>query len=213
MIIHKELQQRSEQWKKLRAAKISWTKLATVMAWPAAQKTLQYELLAELISPIEEIYTTEAMQRWIDLEPIWLAKTASAIWKTISEVGLIEKNDFEILSPDAVVYNEDWVITEAIELKCLAAKKQVRYMLMKNFHEVYQYEKQYFWQVVHYFNVIDTLEVVHFSLFNPEIWDKDKQLHIITVTRAELEIDIKKAEEKLTTFKQQFNNLKKELLW
>jgi len=208
MKIHKELKQRSEAWLKLRASKISWTKLATVMAWPAAQKTLQYELLAETISPIEEIYTTEAMQRGIDLEPTGLYKTWLAIGKELTEVWLIEKDDFTILSPDSVVFEEDGTIKEAVELKCLAAKKQVRYMLMESFADVYKYEKQYYWQVVHYFLVIDTLEKVTFSLYNPDIWDKDKQLHLITVTRQELQSDIDKAEKQLTSFKQDFNKLK-----
>jgi len=79
---------------------------------------------------------------------------------------------------------------------------------MESFADVYKYEKQYYWQVVHYFLVIDTLEKVTFSLYNPDIWDKDKQLHLITVTRQELQSDIDKAEKQLTSFKQDFNKLK-----
>jgi len=85
-------------------------------------------------------------------------------------------------------------------------------MLMDSFKDVYSYEKQYYWQVVHYFLVIDTLEKVTFSLYNPDIWDKDKQLHIITVTRQDLQQEIDKAEKKLADFKTKWNTLKDNLL-
>jgi len=88
----------------------------------------------------------------------------------------------------------------------------LKYMTCDSFLDVYKIDKLYFWQVINYFLVIDTLESLTFYLYNPDIYDKNMQTYSIPITRAELQTDIDKAEEKLKGFKENWDNLKLKLL-
>lgn len=75
---------------------------------------------------------------------------------------------------------------------------------------------EYYWQIVHYFIVIDTLESVDFLVCNPDIEDDFFRLKVKTITREELAEDIEKAKEELVSFRdlwmeimQKFISLKK----
>lgn len=209
--IIEDLNQWSSEWLEARAWKISWTKLWIVMAWPKAQETLMYELIAETIAPLEETFSTPAMQRWNDLEPYAAIKFEEITWMDCKEVWLVKRNNYHILSPDRIIYNDEWFITKALEIKCLSAKKMLKYMTCDNFHDVYKIEKLYFYQVVNYFLVIDTLEELSFMIRNPDIYDKNMQTCIIKVTRDELKDDIEKAEKKLESFRKWWEELEEKL--
>lgn len=60
---------------------------------------------------------------------------------------------------------------------------------------------EYFWQVVHYFVIIDELEELDFIVYNPEVYDPKLRMVTITVTRAELEEDITKAQDEIRKFR------------
>jgi len=212
MKIINDLVQWEKAWLEARAWKISWTKLWIVMAWPKAQDSLIYELIAETISPLEETYQTPAMERGNYLEQFWVEEYEKQTWDKVSFAGLVVKNEYHICSPDWLVYNKDNLITKALEVKCLSAKKMLKYMTCDSFLDVYKIDKLYFWQVINYFLVIDTLESLTFYLYNPDIYDKNMQTYSIPITRAELQTDIDKAEEKLKGFKENWDNLKLKLL-
>ena len=207
-----DLIQGSDTWLQARAWKISWTKLWGVMAWPKAQETLMFELIAEKVAPLEENYTTPAMQRWNDLEPEAADRFEEITWLKCEEVGIIKKNNYHILSPDRIIYNEEGIITKALEIKCLAAKKMLKYMTCETFHDVYKIEKLYFYQVVNYFLVIDTLEELSFMIYHPWMYDENMQQFIIKVTREDLQKDIEKAEEKISAFRATWEELEDRLL-
>lgn len=60
---------------------------------------------------------------------------------------------------------------------------------------------EYFWQVVHYFVIIDELEELDFIVYNPEIYDPSLRMVTITVTRAQLAEDIAKAQTEIRKFR------------
>ena len=70
---------------------------------------------------------------------------------------------------------------------------------------------EYIKQVIHYFIVMDDLEKLDFVIFHPGVTGDVPMLHIIKVTRAELEDDIIKHKEKLQSFKRQWDILKTQL--
>jgi len=84
-------------------------------------------------------------------------------------------------------------------------------MVIDSFKDVYAIEKTYYWQVVNYFMTMDTLEELTFFLYNPDIYDIDKQHYSIVVTRDELQEDIDKAFERLAEFEVKLNKLKLKL--
>lgn len=59
---------------------------------------------------------------------------------------------------------------------------------------------EYFWQVIHYFIVIDELESLDFIISNPDMHDAFFRNKVITVTRIELEKDIERAKVDLADF-------------
>ena len=75
-------------------------------------------------------------------------------------------------------------------------------MVVDSFMDVKKIEKTYYWQVVNYFMTIDTLKELSFFLYNPDIYDIEKQSYTITVTRDELQEDIDKAFVRLAEFEQ-----------
>jgi len=211
MEILETLEQWTDEWLKMRAGKISGTKLWNIMGWPAAQETQMFELLAEEVAPLEETFKNAAMQRGNDLEPDAIKRFEDDTWADIFQPGLISKNEYHILSPDGVEY-DDWVIKKALEVKCLAAKKQLKYMTVESFKDVYKIDKSYYWQVVNYFLVIDTLEELSFMLYNPDMYDDHRQSFVIKVTREELAKDIEKAKERIHSFKIEWDRNKELLL-
>ena len=74
-------------------------------------------------------------------------------------------------------------------------------------NDLYKIDKGYFWQVVNYFLTLKDLESLDFVLYNPDFYDKDMQMYIITLTREDLRLDIMKAEEDLKQFRKEWKTL------
>ena len=202
MIIYKDILQGSEEWLKLRWWVITWTKLKWVLAWPQAQLTQVYELIAEEFAELEPTFTSPAMQRWNDLEPIARAKYEEITKQKVEEVWFIKsevyQDDFGSwlwLSPDWIIYKDDKII-KAIEIKCPWAKNHCKYIIEK------QTPKEYLEQILNYFLVIDDLQELDFITYNPDFYIKDLQLVIITITRKDLEKDLEKAKDKILKFRE-----------
>lgn len=85
-------------------------------------------------------------------------------------------------------------------------KSYVRYVLAGGIPE------EYFWQVVQYFIVIDSLQYLDFVIFNAQIKDKEFRVRKMRVSREMLEDDIEKAKTQLEKFKTNLDAKKKELL-
>lgn len=218
MKIHKDLIQQTPEWFELKKWKISGTSLKWAIGWPKAQLTQMYELLAELYIEEEDLRPFEILERGNMLE--WVAKLffEEITWKKIEEVWFIEKDDQHGLSPDwiiatnevAVDITDEWPITEiiyweALEIKCPRWKNYVKYYIENKIPEEY---KQ---QVINYFIVMEDLEKLYFMIYSNDTINGLPPYKIIEVTREELEQDLKKAEERILSFKEQFNILKWQL--
>ncbi len=109
------------------------------------------------------------------------------------------------MSPDWIIKTWD-VYWQALEIKCPRWKNYVKYYLENKIPDEYKN------QVVNYFLVMEDLECLHFMIFNPDTINRLKHYKIIEVTRADLEVPIRKAEEKLADFKKNRNTLKDNLI-
>lgn len=206
MEIFKNIEQGSEEWLKARAWVITWTKLKNICWSSKTQETAMYELIAEEFAPLEENFSSQAMQRWKELESIAKAKYIDKTWEKVEEIWFIKKNDYVWLSPDGVIFDENEKIKKAIEIKCPWAKNFTKCILENKIPEEYKY------QVIMYFLVISELEELDFVLYNPDFYIKEKRFFIINVKRSELEAEIYKAEVKIEIFRQKWLEKIKKLL-
>lgn len=206
MEIFKNIEQGTEEWLKARAWVITWTKLKNICWSSKTQETAMYELIAEEFAPLEENFSSQAMQRWKELESIAKAKYIDKTWEKVEEIWFIKKNDYVWLSPDWVIFSEDWKIRKAIEIKCPLAKSFTKCILEKKIPEEYKY------QVIMYFLVISDLEELDFILYNPDFYIKEKRLFVINIKRSELEKEIYKAESQIEIFRKKWLEKIKTLL-
>ena len=219
MQIYKDLIQWEPEWLAIRKWVITWTKLEWVLGWPKAQLTEMYSLLAEKYLVEEDLRPFEIIERWHELEPIAKAKYEAMFLngRKIVEVGFVLKNEWLGLSPDWLIKTwyhpltklpngkystiTDDIYWKAIEIKCPRGKNYIKYMLENKIPDEYK------WQVVNYFVVIDDLQELDFVIYNPDVCEGLKDLHVITVKREELQKDIEKAQERLTEFKKDWDNM------
>lgn len=71
---------------------------------------------------------------------------------------------------------------------------------------------EYFYQVVMYFVVIDTLDTLDFIIHNPEPYDANVRTKIIRVTREELATDIQRAEIAIFEFQAEWTTILKKFI-
>lgn len=191
MKIFDNIAQGSDEWFKLRAWVITGTRLKQVMSSRKdTRQGLIYELIGEKIVPPRETYVSGIMERWHIVEQA----LKDSYHEPIESVWFIKKNDWLGISPDGIQRDENSDIKRAFEIKAPEIKNSIKYWLDGNIPD------EYYWQVIHYFIVIDTLESLDFLIVNPDIPDEFFRIKKITVTREELADDIAKAENALAEF-------------
>jgi len=124
-MIEVNVKQGSQEWLKLRLGKITGTK--TKKIFKSDNLTLIDELIAEIDSQeIEETFTTKAMQRGKDLEPIVRSIYQEVKGIKIDEIGfcLSEDSDFLAISTDGYTPCRKG----GIEIKCPNTETHVRYI-------------------------------------------------------------------------------------
>jgi len=183
------------EWYEVRKGTITGTKLDWVLAWPKAQLTAIYELIADeffLDTPTPE---TEAMRRGKELEAIARAKYEIATGQKVREVWFLKSDDFEDINGKYVWLSPDWLIGEskAIEIKCIGGKNFVKFKIENKIPD------EYLEQVQMYFIVIGTLEELDFVIFNPDCLFEDKQLFVINTKRADH--DLQPLRDKIVAFR------------
>jgi putative phage-type endonuclease len=197
MIIH-NLEQRSQEWLNMKLGKITGTRLKGVCG--SNNLPLLDELIAERMVGIAEFnYVNEAMQRGIDLEPIAMKAYEDATFNTVLEIGYIESEEFENvgLSPDGLIKYNSKLYTGAVEIKCPSSKKHIEYIRTNRVPAEYKH------QVLMYFINVPTLEWLDFVSYDDRVIQKP--LHIVRVTREELDSDIQDAKDQLTKFIDKLN--------
>ena len=210
--IFTELKQGTPEWLKERAGVITWTWLKNVIVSRlkngSVSATSKWKLFTYICWLIwwEFSYDENApevktylLQMWHEMEELAKIKYENKFWVKVSEVGFIKRNDWLWLSPDWIVFEEDWkTIKKAVEIKSPLWDNS------KNFFK-YVFENkipdEYLWQAVHYFVVIDTLEELDFCVFNPNLIIENKQLWVITIKREDVQKYIDQAEVELLFFR------------
>lgn len=153
------VEQGSEEWHKIRYAKISGTRANGLFV---NSDTLLIELLSEICEEfdLQENYQSFDMQRGTELEPEARLALSSYLGVYIKEVGWLqcEENEYLGISPDGITECE----TISAEIKCPNAKKHLSTIRANeipsdNIH-----------QCLHYFTVNPKLEKHYFCSYRPE---------------------------------------------
>ena len=202
MKVYKEFDQQSGEWFRMKLGKVGGTDLKKLMS------TSNLDLMDELIGQEgsgmhEETFTSAAMQRGIDMEPV-VRKLFIKMHPEISikEVGLCVSDEFpnNCLSPDGLSECE----TVAIEIKCPSTKKHVKYLRQGGIHSDYK------WQIVNYFFINPKLERLYCISFDDRY--KPKPYQEFVVTRAEVEAHLAEAKDACVKFWAKYEKYKSEIL-
>lgn len=138
MIVHKEILQRSEEWRELKHAKIGGTLAKGLFV---KSDTLMIDILSQMLEDYEDEdnYISSDMQRGIDLEPFAIAALEKEIFVEFKQVGFLQNAAIPLLgiSPDGITEDE----TIMVEVKCPGAKKHAETILADeipndNIHQV-----------------------------------------------------------------------------
>lgn len=109
----------------------------------------------------------------------------SCVWIMDSEPGEITLEEAEAkgiqsyISPDGCITDEDGIIREAIEVKCLSSAKVVKAYLEK------KYPKEYEPQIIKYFMVNENLEKLYFLMYTDVI--PGLELQIFEIKREDIQ--------------------------
>lgn len=170
-MIHYDIQQGSEDWFKIRYIKVGGS---TSSQLHVKSDTLLETLLGEMCEPwsFTDSYTSDAMQRGNDLEPLAVEDVSKYVGKEFTTVGWVQSDECKLLgaSPDAISLDS----LDIIETKCPSAKAHISYIRGKVI------PPEHIDQCVHYFATLPSLERVHFASYRPECV---VPLFVVTITR------------------------------
>lgn len=198
-----QIEQKSNEWHHIRKGKITGTTLKAIMGTPKARQDAIYEIIAERLTVgVESEGDYEnAMERGNRLEPDAIAMFELETGKQVERVGFCEDETNPMIanSPDGLI-GED----EAVEVKCLGGKNHVKMWLTNETPEEYK------WQIIQYFVVNENLKKLYFVGYNPDI--PIHPIHIIEVSRDEVESEIKEARENQEKFLSEVENILKDII-
>jgi putative phage-type endonuclease len=179
-----DLEQRSSEWLEARRGKLTGTRLKDVVVQRGTKKKIGfYEVLAERLAYAPD--GQNPMERGVELEDEAIDKVSQYLEKPIEKVGFCVHDEYPSIavSPDGLI-KSGGKYTEAVEVKCLASSRHLQ-MLVEG-----EVPEDYYWQMLQYFIVIDTLEKLHFCSYDPRM--VGNELVVITVKREDVAEDIAK---------------------
>jgi len=179
-------EQKTDEWLKLREGKITGSVAKKVKGTGSAYL---YEMLAIMTTnrPNKEVHS-EHIDRGNELEPEALAKYAEKKEVFVATVSFIENGRLGY-SPDGIVLKKKESIKSVkkmVEVKCPDTPNHIRYILENKI------PSEYLDQVVHGFAVVDDCDEIDFVSYDPKFILKP--LHIITVKRQSLIVEISTAQ-------------------
>lgn len=146
--------------------------------------------------PLQDVYQSWIMERGHIVESVVKEIFAH---ENIESVWFLRRTDNEYIgiSPDGIIIN-DGIITRACEIKAPMNKNFVKYWVQDKIPD------EYFYQVIMYFIVIESLQSLDFIIHSPHPYDERVRTKRITVTREELLQDIQRAEIAIFDFLAEF---------
>jgi len=161
MYIDYDLKQGSEEWHELKNAKIGGTRAKSVQVKKSITEAVIFdEVMSErnTFFNYEEGFTSEAMQRGIDLEPLAIEEVTKETGVIFKDAGWIGRNDYHGHSPDGISLCEKI----GLEIKCPSAKVHNSYVRDNKL------PLDYVWQIVNFFAMDESIERLYFASFNPD---------------------------------------------
>lgn len=139
MRIHDKIEQGSDEWRRIRAGKLTASCAQAIGTNGKGLETLVYETLAEKhSSAVGETFSNEHTERGKELEETALAMYELERGVKLQRVGFIERDEFSGCSPDGLV-NDDG----GAEVKCHSDAKHFR-IIVEGLDAV---DTGYLWQV------------------------------------------------------------------
>jgi len=174
MKIYDELEQKSEEWLKVRLGKFGSTDAQAVAAGGGGLTTRVFEKVAELIiGQPKAHYTNADMERGIELEPMARSAYEIETGNAVKQVGYIELDSCVGGSPDGLVGDDGLV-----EIKCPSNTNFIRFAFTRKI------KSAYVWQMQHLMYISDR-KWCDFVAFN----EKLDRIIIIRVERDEAKIE------------------------
>lgn len=175
--------QRTDEWQKLREGKITGSTAKKVKGTGSA---FLYESLAMMTTERDpkQAYG-EHVDRGNELEPEARKVYAKQTGEKVIECAFIENGRYGI-SPDGIIYKRGGKeLKKLIEIKCPDTNNHIRYIVENKLPAEHRD------QVIHGFVVCDDIDEIDFVSYDPKF--RFKPLHIITVKRSSLIVDISAA--------------------
>lgn len=193
MRVLKGIKQGEAAWLKAKLGVVTGTRIKKAIA--KDNLPLVDEIIAERGSQVidDDSYTSEAMQRGKDMEPVAVRVYEKQTGLVCKEVGfgLHDTYDWLGISPDRFVM-VGRKRRKGIEVKCPGTKKHVQYIRQD------QIPAEYRGQVLNYFLCEPDCETVDFISYDDRF--KPKPLFIKTVTREEVRKELDDLEAELIKF-------------
>ncbi|MEG2328275.1 MAG: YqaJ viral recombinase family protein [Akkermansia sp.] len=166
MRIWKEMEQRSEEWFRARAGRITASNLKKILtptgAMSKQSEDYVYELCASCVRPDEVVFEGNLhTDRGNALEPVARELFVERTGFDVRQVGFVTHDDSPVLgcSPDGLVYR-DGVPVAGLEIKCPLGKNHARYLYEGVLPSEYKAQ-------VHGSMVVTGLDSWWFMSFNP----------------------------------------------
>lgn len=197
-----------EAWKLWRLTRITGSRLKNIVS-TKGRKIESYALVAESwigsTALAEEEENPElAFQRGQRLEPEAMDRFRKETGKKVdsSLIGLERDDDSRIaISPDGMIG-----VLEAVEVKCLAAKRHIESFITRNIPAEYRY------QMAQYFVVNEKLRKLHFVFYHP-LFPRGLDYFAIEISRKDIKAEIAQylqyEREELKWVREQVNELAK----
>lgn len=174
-----------EAWKLWRLTRITGSRLKDIVS-TKGRKVESYALIAESwigsAALAEEEESPElAFERGHRLEPEAMDRFRQETGKKVdsSLIGLEREDDSRIaISPDGMIG-----LLEAVEVKCLYAKRHIEAFITRKIPAEYRY------QMLQYFIVGDKLRKLHFVFYHP-LFPKGLDYFTIEISRKDIKADI-----------------------
>ena len=226
-----DVEQGSQEWRKERLAKVTGTRMDSVMGSQLDQLMLACELIAEEATEQgAEFKATKPMVRGIEEEPFARKAFQEATGKKVEELGFCISDEYDYLG----VSGDGWIkhkgkYTEALENKSPDSKIAVFYTVctemppeelgLGSYSTVtktnpepvfkpsakaayYGIPAQYKWQVITYFVVNTDLQKLYFTVFDSRFIDDRAKLKIVEITREQVQNEIDEAVKELVKFRE-----------
>lgn len=179
MIIHKNLEQGTQEWFDARVGKLTASKASAVASNGKGLETLVFEKVAELLTgQMVMIEQNDAMKRGVELENEARGAYELKTGNMVEQVGFIDAEDGSGCSPDGLI-GEDGML----EIKCPTDKVFVQYLFNGKIDSGYMWQMQM--QML-----VSNRKWVDYVVYNPRF---PKPIKIQRVIRDEVKIQKLKA--------------------